>query len=288
MKWSRLLAAALSCGILMTGCAAEPKEETGSGQTETQTIVESISENQFPKLGGCEALYFPGNLAAAAASKSSFAQAADMTAFTDTNKTAWEQLENGELDIVVAYAPDTETQKRLEEKGFQMQQIGTDALVFLSGGTETRSLTVEQLLNAYHNQLEGWVSYSSAPNTDARLLFSRVMGTDSVGQTLTEGGETLTAACSHEENTLCYASYLSLLAEGQPKNTTLIAVDGILPNAESILQTNSAGAYPLTVPYYAACRGDLQQDDPISILYQWMTSEAGAQWIAQTAFQTEE
>lgn len=287
MKWSRLLAAALCCGILAAGCAAEPEETAGSGQTETQAIVESIPENQFPDFGGCESLYFPGNLAAAAASGSSFAQAAEMTSFTDTNETAWKRLENGELDLIVAYAPDAETQKRLKEKGFQMQEIGTDALVFLSGAAETRSLTVEQLLNAYRNTLEGWVSYSSAPNTDARMLFTRVMGTDSTGQTITDGAETLTAACPHGTDTLCYASYLSLLAEGQPKDTTLIAVDGVLPNEESILQTGSAGKYPLVVPYYAACRGDLKQSDPSRLIYQWMISEEGSQWIAHTAFAAE-
>lgn len=286
MNNKRLLAAALCCAML-TGCAAAPKQDSGStpdenasGQTD---VVKVISPSEFTASGGCASLSLPGNLAAAAATGSSYEKASESTVFSGSSEDAWQRLLDGRLDVILAYAPDKQTEQALEEQGILMQPIGTDALVFLAGGTQqSPNLTREQIAAAYQNGgTEDWKGYASAPGASSRKLFADIFGADSAGVTVTEGEDTLTAGCPHTAGSLCYTTYLLLKTVSQPEDTAIVAVDGVLPDAQTLTETADSAAYPLQVPYYIACRSGLDENDPVMLFYRWMTSEDGMQWLAQ-------
>lgn len=288
MKWNKLLAVVL-CGTLLAGCGTRAMPD-GSGSVAPETemsgmVVKEIAASEFAAFGGCAALELPGRMAAAAASASSYDATAAFTAFSGSSAQAWQKLLDGELEVVLAYEPSAEQKKQLEEQEILMQPVGTDALVFLVGSAPEQDMTLDlskqDILAAYQGE-EGaaWKGYAAAPGSDSRLLFADLFGTDSAGVTVTDGSDTLTAACPHTNGTLCYTTYLSLQQNGQPENTMLASVDGSMPGAQTLREPGvSEQAYPLQVTYYVACRAGLDENDPAMLLYRWLTSEDGMNWL---------
>lgn len=293
------LLAVMLCGILLTGCgtAAVPQDESvgAAGSAAERSVVHRIDLDDFI-FGGCTSLALAGNLAAAKAGDISYETASDKTKFAGNSENAWQGLLNGKLDVVLAYEPGAETAAQLKEQGIEWLEIGTDALVFLAGSSPENDtvldLTKEDILAAYQENGSGsWIGYASAPNSDSRALFTEIFGQDCAGVTVKSGEDTLTAACPHTEGSLCYTTYLSLLKNGKPENTQIIAMDGILPNNPTVSapDENASGGktevkqYPLQVPYYIAVRPDLKADDPTMQFYRWLASDEGKAWLADAA-----
>lgn len=279
MKKKRLLAAVL-CGCMLAGCAAQQTTEgegSGSGAP-VNRIVTQLSQDEFPAFGGCSALFLPGNLAAAVTMGSSYETAAESTGFYGSNEEAWERLLDEQLDIVLAYAPADSTKQRLEEQGVSMQQVGTDALVFLAGvSQDAQSLTHDQIQEAYSTSTGTWKGYAAAPGSTSRQLFARAFGADRSGVTVKRGDDVLTAACPHTAGTLCYTTYLSLQTVAPPENTIIVSVDGVAPSGQTLID----GSYPLSMPYYVGLRNGLEENDAAVLLYRWLTSKDGMAWLAQ-------
>lgn len=278
----QLLAAALCSVMLLTGCGAAPAVQPDNGSapedgTEPVSVVQRMDLDTMA-FGGCASLTLAGNLAAAKAADTDYETAADQTYFSGTSEQAWQRLLSGTLDVVLAYEPDAETKKQLEAEGIEWIEVGRDALVFLSGANTQMDMTKEDILAAYQNGgSDTCTGYASAPGSEERDMFTAVFGTDDAGVTVQSGEDTLTAACPHTEGTICYTTYLSLLQNGKPQNTQVVAVDGILPN----VREEEEQVYPLQVPYYIAVRSGTDENDPAMLLMQWLSSESGKAWLAQ-------
>ncbi|MCD8357135.1 MAG: hypothetical protein LUE11_11290 [Clostridia bacterium] len=291
------LLAVMLCSALLTGCgtAAVPVEKGSGivGSAEERPVVHQIDLDDFT-FGGSASLALAGNLAAAKAGDVSYETASDKTEFTGSSEEAWQCLLDGKLDVALAYAPSAETATQLKEQGIEWLEIGTDALVFLAGSSPENEtvldLTKEDILAAYQeNGSESWIGYASAPNSDSRRIFATIFGQECTGVTVKSGEDTLTAACPHTEGTLCYATYLSLVKNGKPENTQMIAVDGILPNSTVVSASDenisdrtetAEEQYPLQVPYYIAVRPDMEADHPAMQFYRWLASDEGKAWLA--------
>lgn len=287
MKWNKLLAVVL-CGTLLAGCGTAAPEGSGSAveqPEETGLAVHEIAASEFAAFGGCASLELPGRMAAAAATSSTYDATAAFTSFSGSSEQAWQKLLDGELEVVLAYEPSAEQKKQLEEQGIVLQPVGTDALVFLAGSDPEQDTAVDlsqqDILRAYQaGESAAWKGYAAASGSDSRTLFADLLGTDGAGVTVTEGDDTLTAACPHTNGTLCYTTYLSLQQNGQPENTTLAAVDGSIPGAQTLQKPGaSEQTYPLQATYYVACRADLDENDPAMLFYRWLSSEDGIDWL---------
>ncbi len=288
MKKNRVLSAVL-CALLLTGCTVSAPGRTNQ-ETQDKTISK-ISAEDFTSFGGCAALRHAGQLTAAAATGSKVEKAANRISFYGSSDEAWQRLMRGELDVVLAYAPDASTAQALEKQGISPKVAGTDALVFLAGGTvQPQSLTRAQISAAYRNGgTEQWKGYAAAPGSSARQLFADQFGGDDMGVTVTEGETVLTAACPHTAGSLCCTTYLALRERSQPQGTALVAVDGTLPEETTLPEpgTSEESAYPLQTNYYIACRSGLDKDNPAMLFYNWLTSESGRHWLYQATIGTE-
>ena len=284
MKNGKRWMAAVLCAVLLTGCRASSQpagSAEGSAQTEQPETVTRIPADELT-FGGCESLSLIGNLAAAAATGSTVEQAGAATSFYGTSGEAWQRLLDGELDVALAYAPDSETQAALEAQGIAVQAVGRDALVFLAGGAQQDvTLTKAELAAAYQDGAGTWTGYAAAPGSDSRALFADIFGEDRAGVQLGTGEDALTAACPHTEQTLCYTTYLEMQENGVPQGTAVVAVDGVLPTAQTL--TEAEGGYPLCASYYIAVRAGLDEREPAMLFYRWVTSERGRQWLAEAA-----
>lgn len=285
MKWNKLLAVVL-CGAVLTGCGRAIPQGSGSAAAETETTgmtVREIAASEFAAFGGCESLELPGRMAAAVTSGSSYNATAAFTAFSDSSAEAWQRLLDGDLEVVLAYEPSAEQKEQLKEQGILIEPVGTDALVFLAGSDQDTAIDLsrQDIQAAYQGEETAvWKGYATAPGSDSRTLFADLFGTDSAGMTVTEGEDMLTAACPHTNGTLCYTTYLSLQQNGQPDNTMLAAVEGSIPSAQTLGKPGaSEQAYPLQVTYYVACRAGLDENDSAMLLYRWLSSEGGIDWL---------
>lgn len=288
MKNRKYLFAAALCAVLLTGCGAAPVQEgsaagSASAESAQSETVEKIPADGLEAFGGCEALSLPGNLASAAATDGDFEDTSALTSFYGTSEEAWQRLLDGGLDVVLTYAPDSETEAKLKEQGVTLQPVGSDALVLLAGSTEESSVTLarEEIAAAYQDSPESWKGYASAPGTDSRKLFAQLFGADSAGVQVKDGEDTLTAACPHTAGTLCYTTYLEMQENGIPQGTSVVQVDGVLPSAQTLTEVTSSVAYPLRAQYYLAVRSGLEENDPAMMFYRWLTSEDGMDWLAQ-------
>ena len=285
MKYKHLLLIAAVCVTMFTGCSTQ--QDTADVPAK-QEVVDHISAKKFADFGGCASLKMPGNLATAAATDSSYEKAENITSFYGTSEQAWKRLLDGKQDVIFAYEPSDEIKKQLEEQKICWQKVGTDALVMLAGGTtQSPTLTKEQIVSAYSDKKNAWTGYSSVSGSDSRILFENLCanGDSSVilGESVMENGAALTACCPHTPGTLCYTTYLSIHEHGQPMNTTMVAVNGVLPSEQTLtsVNTDTKPAYSFQVPYYIACRGDLKINDSAKVFYDWMTSEEGMKWLYQ-------
>lgn len=278
------LLAVLLCGTLLTGCsmsaASQPNHAGTSGSANAYTTVQQIDLDDFV-FGGCASLSLAGNLAAAKAGNTSYEGARDQTAFTGSSEAAWQRLIDGKLDVALVYAPSEETKEELEKQGISLAQVGTDALVFLAGSSSEEDTpldwTQQDILTAYQNEQSDWTGYAAAAGSDSRTMFAAVFGFDALGVTILSGKDSLTAACPHTEGTVCYDTWISLLQNGKPEDTNLIAVDGALPGDTA----NEGDAYPFTVPYYVAVRPGLEQNAPAMLFYRWLSSDTGRTWLLE-------
>ena len=141
----------------------------------------------------------------------------------------------------------------------------------MAGGIEQPvSLTKSEVLQAFAQQSDTWKGYAAAKNTDSRKLFAAVFGQDCAGVTTKQGEDTLTAACPHTAGTLCYMTYAALMQNGQPEQTTVVTVDGKLPDEDG---------YALTCDMYAAVRQDAQPNDAETVFVNWLATEKGMAWL---------
>lgn len=281
------LLAVMLCGALLTGCGAtavpQQNGSSASGSALEQPTVRRVDLDDI-SFGGCASLSLAGNLAAAKAGDTSYEAASDKTAFAGSSEAAWQRLLDGKLDAVLAYAPSADTAKKLEEQGISLVEVGTDALVFLAGSSPEDDMildwTKQDILAAYQqDSASGWTGYAAAAGSDSRRMFAAVFGSDATGVTMQSGADTLTAACSHTTGTVCYTTWLSLLQNGKPDDTRMIAVDGMLPGDTA----EDGTSYPLTVPYYLAVRPGLEAEEPVMLFYRWLGSDAGREWLASAA-----
>lgn len=288
MKNRNSLFAAVLCTVLLAGCGAAPVQEgsaAGSASEEPaqSATVEKIPADGLEAFGGCESLSLPGNLAAAAATGGDYEDASALTSFYGTSEEAWQRLLDGDLDIVLAYAPDSETEAKLKEQGVLLQPVGTDALVFLAGSAQESSaaLTRDEIAAAYKGSSANWKGYASAPSADSRKLFAQLFGADSAGVQVKDGEDMLTAACPHTAGTLCYTTWLEMQENGIPQGTAVVAVDGIMPTVQTLTEAAGSAVYPLRAQYSLAVCGGLEEDDPAMLFYRWLTSEDGMNWLAE-------
>ena len=77
-----------------------------------------------------------------------------------------------------------------------------------------------------------------------------------------------------------YGSYEEMMTDVTPNKLKLLAIDGVLPTAETIAD----GTYPLADYNYLVLRSDEPKDSPARRLAEFMVSDAGQQAVADSGF----
>ena len=251
-----------------------------------------FTKDNYPRMGGSLAALPLGEAVTAAALGLSREEAGGLIRFENSTTWNYQQLVDGNFDILLAYEPSAEAKAYGEEAGFawEMTPIGRDALVFIANGENpVQGLTSEQIRGIYTGQITKWSEVGGAE----REIIPYQRNQDSGSQTLFDLffplGDSLMAAPTeqvvgsmiglleviadydHSVDALGYTVYyyLSNMEQDKLAKSKILSVDGVSPSNETI----ASGAYPYTNDFYVVIPADLPEDDPARILYNWICSD---------------
>jgi phosphate transport system substrate-binding protein len=259
-----------------------------------------IYEN-VPRLDGATALYpiyasFAQAVYPPAENYSSNSSPGGVVKCTTTAK-AFENLINGEVNIIFTFAPSQNQIAIATEKGvtFTLTPIGKDAFVFLvNKNNQINNLTTEQIRGIYSGNITNWMvvggrnedilAYQRPPNSGSQTALESIM----LGIPIMEPPPNRFAASMNRiiENVEGYQnngnaigySFLFFTTEMVNNEIKLLTIDGVMPTNETI----QSGEYPFSVNFYAITTGNETENTRNFI--EWILSEDGQYLIEQTGY----
>ena len=228
---------------------------------------------------------------------------------------SYERLIRGEADVLFAATKaSAELESLAAEQGVELQYIpiAYDAMVFFTNlENPVNSLTRQQIQDIYvRNAYSSWdqvggpeaklLPYCRNTDSGSHALMERYFLEDgklSLAPEILQGNVSvaMSSALMDVASALSldppayaigysvyayYGSYEEMMTDVTPNKLKLLAVDGVLPTAETIAD----GSYPLADYNYIVLRSDEPKDSPARRLAEFMVSDAGQQAVAGSGF----
>lgn len=258
------------------------------------------SVESYPRVDGSTATI---PLAAAVMAKACGIAPADAEVYCQHSKTAeaYNNLVNGDVDMLLVYAPPAEALAYAKQMGveLEMQPIGRDALVFLvNEGNPVTSLTREQIVSVYTGKTKDWsalggakgvvVPFQRDENSGSQTLFLKlVMGKTKpmkapLERMPSEMGELIDQVASYraQATAIGYSVYYYVKNMYEMPGIRLLGVDGVTPGNDTI----RSGQYPYVNDFYAVVRKSEPQGTPARKLFDFMLSAEGQQIVADAGY----
>lgn len=315
MKYTKIIILLLVMVLLLAGCKkdeAEPDEVVDAGPTpvlsdEVPIDLEgyTFTPETFPRLDGS-----PGTLPLAEALSAvmlggSREDAQHLGSFTATAQ-AYRNLADGLCDMIIAgepYPPVIDEISRQDYR-YTMTPIALDALVFIvSSSNPVSNLSSEQIRAIYSGELTGWqqvggdnldiAAYQRNEEAMSQVLMEMLVMdwakmADAPMQTILSGysmyGDDAAPSAikgfDGSANAIGYTMYYYASNMKMAAGYKILSVDGIMPTPDTI----ASGDYPFTSPYYAVVSQDLPEDDGAHILYSWLLTSEGQDFISSEGY----
>ena len=228
---------------------------------------------------------------------------------------SYERLIRGEADVLFAATKaSAELESLVAEQGVELQYIpiAYDAMVFFTNlENPVNGLTRQQIQDIYvRNAYSSWdqvggpeaklLPYCRNTDSGSHALMERYFLEDgklSLAPEILQGNVSvaMSSALTDVASALSldppayaigysvyayYGSYEEMMTDVTPNKLKLLAVDGVLPTAETIAD----GTYPLADYNYLVLRSDEPKDSPARRLAEFMVSDAGQQAVADSGF----
>lgn len=275
----------LVLALAFAGCQTEEDSHPVEGSF-------TFTPDNYPRMGGSLAVLPLGEAITASALSISREETADYILFENSTTWNYEQLVDGNFDILLAYEPSEEAIAYAESQNFEweMTPIGRDALVFIANADNpVGGLTTQQITDIYTGQITNWsqvggndseiIAYQRNRDSGSQTLFDLFFP---LGDQLIDPPEELivdsmiglleaVADYDNSENALGYTVYyyLTNMETDKLSRSKILAVDGVEANNETI----ASGEYPYVNDFYVVIPADLPDDDPARILYNWICSD---------------
>jgi len=215
--------------------------------------------------------------------------------------TAYQNLADGSVDLLLVFEPDPAARAQAGPKGaaLDLTPVGRDALVFLTDTTNpVDALTSDQVRGIYTGDITSWkqvgghdapiVAYQRPEGSASQALMrALVMGGKTMMTPPTElvtgpTGELVdgVAAYTNAADALGYSVYYYVTNQYAVDTVNLLSIDGIAPSASTIAD----GTYPFLGTFYAVVRHDEPADSPARQVVAWLATAAGRQAIADAGY----
>lgn len=295
MTVTAVLLAAL---LLLTGCNQNQQNSQNAEQPEQVSLQLALED--YPVMDGstanlpmmAEILAEVGNIP--------LEEAEDLTKCSKTSQ-AWENITNGNADILLVYEAAEETKAKVAASGVELEitPVGRDALVFINNeNNSVESLTQQQLTDIYTGKITNWqevggenqeiIAYQRKETSGSQSLFMKLL---MQGQQPMEAPQTLKPAemdmlidelarYNNEGNALGYSVFYYANYMYQQPGLRFLQVDGVAPSDETIAD----GSYPLLNEYYVVIRADEPADSPARQLRDWILSDEGKAALVKAGY----
>jgi len=275
-----------------------PADPEPSGPIYTLEYVPvAFSEETMPRLDGSTATIPLSEGIVSALLGYTPAQA---TAYVHHNTThnAYVNLVEGRCDLIFVTYPSADELQLLGDD-FEVVRVVKDAFVFLTNKENpVDNLSLEQIRDIYRGKLTNWsqvggadapiIPYQRPVNSGSQTSFHRFILPPEetmeppMTQIVADMGGLIDAVSTYDNSAdaLGYSVFYYANDMYTSEKSRLIAVDGVLPTAETI----SAEQYPLWDGYYAVFRKSEPAGSPVRQLMGWLLSESGQQVAVQQGY----
>lgn len=195
-----------------------------------------------------------------------------------TSAEAWDSLGSGACAIAIAAGagdiPD----------GVETEAIAQDALVFyVSESNPVDSLTLRELEDIFDGDETSWAAFGGAEEDIA--VIGREAGSGSVAalSALVGCDEALCTAVNEYQTAagaIGFGFYYPCVVQGKADGYKLLAVEGVLPSAETV----ESGEYPLTAEYLAGVSASAAEGSPERTLFDWLCGSVGQAFISSQGY----
>jgi phosphate transport system substrate-binding protein len=198
---------------------------------------------------------------------------------------------------LIARGPSEDELAAAEELGFEfdVRPLALDAFVFIvNEANPVRSLGLEQLRSIFKGDITSWADVGGNEEPIKAFTRDRNSGSEELMRDLVMNGEDTIRApesvlmgmmgpvdtVAQTPNAIAYSVYYyEEFMRPNPSNR-LLAVDGIVPSAETI----ASGEYPFTTKVFVVTRSDLDPDIPAARLRDWLLTEDGQKVVADSGY----
>ncbi len=226
----------------------------------------------------------------------------------NTTSLAYDSLLNGSYeddeegtDLIFVTAPSKYELQSAEEYGVELEfiPVAHDALVFLNNvRNPITSLTKQQLLDIYTGKITSWkevdgedesiIPFQRPARSGSQTLFEQLL----MGKVQpmvppeayrpTSMGMLVDEVSNYEngKRSLGYSVYYYVTDMYGSGNIRLLAVDGVLPSAQTIIDHS----YPFYTYYYAVLRKDTPKDSPYRELVEWLLTDEGQKLVRDAGY----
>ena len=298
-------AAALALAVALTACT--PKSTPGSSASAASSSTSSSAQESpfvftrenLPRLDGSTSTVPLAQAMCSVLLGEDREAVADLIDFSRTTQ-SYRNLMAGERDLVLAAEPEGEVLNQLKEEGHWLYTpFATDALVFVvNQDNPVDNLTWDQVKKIYTGEITNWkevggdnvdiVPFQRNQGAGSQTMFEKLV---MVGQSPMEAPETwvpdsmagLLDAVRQYDNSpaaIGYTVYYYANDMEMAQGLKVLSIDGVAPDSQSIRE----GKYPFLNPYYVAIDGDLPQDSPTRILYDWVLGPDGQKLAAMEGY----
>lgn len=287
--------------------AAPTLNTVGTEPASSTAAAEPVPEfrftrENFPRLDGSTACLPMAEAVCSVLLGEDRASVQDLIQFNRTTQ-SFRNLMYGYCDLLLAGQPNAAVFEEMQDRGFacDMEQLGTDALVFLvNENNPVENVTTEQLRAIYTGEITNWKELGGEDVPIIPLQRNEGAGSQALMKKLVMGdtplmdappayvpgsmGDLMTAVKSYDgsSNAIGYSVYYYAHDMEMAQGLKLLKVDGVEP----CKQTIRAGEYPHLNAYYCVIAHDAPADSPARILYDWLVTEDGQRLLEAEGYVT--
>jgi phosphate transport system substrate-binding protein len=255
-------------------------------------------EEDLPRLDGATALYPLYSAFAQATYPEKEYNISNSEVMCNTTVGAYENLINGEVDIIFAARPSKQQLMEAKMKGVELKltPIGREAFVFfVNSKNKVNELSTNQIQDIYSGKITNWAELGGSDDKIRAFQRPENSGSQTMLQKLMEGKTLMippnedvvsgmggiieqTASYRNYKNAIGYSFLFFATEMIQDGQIRLLKVDGINPEKSTI----KSGEYPLATEFYAVTAGS--ENPNIDLLIEWILSSQGQSLVERTGY----
>jgi len=264
-----------------------------------------FTRENFPRLDGSTSTVPLAQAMAAMLLNEPQEQVADIVTFSRTTN-SYRALINpsgyyGYAELLLAAEPAELIWEEKATAGFEwdMEPFAIDGLIFVvNADNPVDSLSVEQVQKIYTGEITNW---SEVGGNDVEIIpFQRneEAGSQTMMEKLVMGDlvmtdppkeyriETMSGLMETVRNyqdsagAIGYSVYYYANDMRMAEGLKVLQINGVTPGADSFRDQS----YPFTNPYYVVKAAELSEDDPITILFNWILGEEGKKLVERMGY----